>query len=244
MSIDRGKYFREVVNLIQKFDQLGPRTDLKSSIYHRLLGSTLESYKCFLAGIGNSLSNIVDPNKFLKAIYVDDEDLKNVIKLSHRTYFNQLHSTVATVLKEFCENESIDVPNNIRAEIMKNVVALKKKIPSEYHKEIDNFANKLRSPKFPQFDDYLNAVLQFKEVEKKQASSWRKYFRGFSLLRNKVSHESTTLNVDEKQVLVDSGIGVQISENEFLVSFDVYYELIVRNLELLDLITTEARTSS
>lgn len=244
MSIDRDKYFHEVINLIQKFEQLGPRTDLNSSIYHRLLGSTIESYKCFLAGIGNSLSNIVDPSKFLKAIYVDDEDLMNVIKLSHRTYFNQLHSSTASVLKEFCDNKSIDVPNNLKAEIMKNVAALKKKMPSEYHGEIDHFASKLKSPKFPQFDDYLNAVIKSKAVNKKQTSTWRKFFRGFSLLRNKVSHESTTLNVSEKQVLVDSGIGVQISENEFLVSFEVYYELTVRNLEFIDFISTEAHTSS
>ncbi len=234
MSLNRDTYLREVARLILALNELDKRTLYDSSIYHRLIGSVVESIKCFLAGIANSLDESVDPEKAFKATYIDDEDLSNVIKLSHRTYLNQLHATCSRVFKEFCVNFKIEVSNSIKLGIEKKAERLKEELPTDFHIKIDDFVVKLL-PKYPQFNDYLESIFKFKELSKEVKSNWRKFFNGFSLLRNKVSHESSVLTQNEIQVIRESGIGVKLSENEFLVNFRIYNELAISVLDFIDI---------
>ena len=52
-------------------------------------------------------------------------------------------------------------------------------------------------PKYKQFDDYLNAVIA-NTFNSNNGKKWKKFFKGLSVLRYKVSHHSAKLSKGEQ----------------------------------------------
>ena len=83
-------------------------------------------------------------------------------------------------------------------------------------------------PKHKQFDDYLNAVIK-NTFNTKNGKKWKKFFKGLSVLRNKVSHHSAKLSKGEKeQIKLANFQNVRFSKESFSINPKFHMEAMLK----------------
>jgi len=63
----------------------------------------------------------------------------------------------------------------------------------------------------PQFMDHVNSALSISNLSALRQKYWRVYFDGIRILRNKVSHFDPYFTDQEKEILIEAGLGGHIS---------------------------------
>jgi hypothetical protein len=80
------------------------------------------------------------------------------------------------------------------------------------------------------FTDKLNAILRFIDSSDTEKNSWRKFFDGLRILRNKSSHSDPSLSEAEVQSLQDGGFAVMVSNANTLQLNTRQYAQVVKGV--------------
>ena len=145
------------------------------------------------------------------------------LQLMHRACISSLHIAVEAALNEFIKSKNLTIEMSLvkqRSKIVKNI---KEKLSecSQIEKELKEIEN--LGGNHPQFQDYLNTVLNntvvYKDLEtdKRYKEKTRAYFDALSIVRNKISHYTQRpLKENEKDRLKRGHLGKMIDEQGYL----------------------------
>jgi hypothetical protein len=108
------------------------------------------------------------------------------------------------------------------------------------HRGVKHLRTFLKSYR-PGFDDYLESVLATVTMPPETMAQWRRFFRAFSIVRNKASHSDPSLKDSERKALTDGGCGVMISASgDLAMNPRMYAQFVTLTLQFLDLICSAA----
>lgn len=145
------------------------------------------------------------------------------LQLMHRACISSLHIAVEAALNEFIKSKNLRTEISMvkqRSKIAKNIreKTTECSLIEKELKEIEQLGSN-----HPQFQDYLNTVLNntmvYKDlaIDKKYKEETRAYFDALSIVRNKVSHYTQQpLKENEKDRLKRGHLGKMIDEQGYL----------------------------
>ncbi len=192
------KLQQELVEL-QQFQNILPN---KKPIY-KFLYPTVENAMYNMANILGYLEG-VNPH----LIKFDEGYFRNRHIAMHKTFFNDLHTGTEEGLRAIIKEQGFVIKIS-RSELAEGIVdSIKAKIKDTV--VIDNQFKKIISlgGRYATFNDYLNVVLNnIKGLDETYKSDCRKFFDGFNIIRNKVSHSEMQLSDSESKKMRDAKLG-------------------------------------
>lgn len=222
-------HLRELDTAISELLALAPRAGHPAPIPQQYVGTTINNAAMLLTVPASALdgrARIPTPS--------EDSVWHSIMKAVHRTFLASLQAAVEGGLVHICDQLHLAVTSGARARATGLAERIRQKVdPSPIEGELRELAR--TGSNQPAFDDYLEPVLENCFASDDRRREWRRFFRAFSIVRNKASHFNPALNGHERQALAAGGMGAMVDVNGNLqINPRVYAQLSKLSLDFFD----------
>lgn len=217
--VNKDSYNKTLLEGIKDFGEIENQLLGDGSIMHLYVNTASGEVRIFMV---NLLLYLNGKNPYYSQEFHEDFFVSQ-LQLMHRACISSLHIAVEAALNEFIKSKNLRIEISIAEQRSKIVKNIREKIPecSPIKKELKEIER--LGGNHPQFQDYLNTVLnntvvyEDLETDKRYKKETRAYFDALSIVRNKVSHYAQQpLKENEKDRLKRGHLGKMIDEQGYL----------------------------
>lgn len=212
------KHLKRITESIDELKGFNGRTKDPNPVTHQYIGVIVDNTLGFLCSAANSL----DKGRRV-ATFDQMKNWTSLMRAVHQSFFSTLHIAIEAALEDLCTKLSVTAKSSERGRYLK---IIKKINENEDHKnELSAYFEKRK----PSFDDKVDAILKSRKLEEQKKTTWRKFFKAITILRNKASHPpNPKLSEPEIQSLRDGGFDTCVSKNGELQANPRMYAQIVK----------------
>lgn len=231
--IKKETHLRSIEEAIHELALLHDRTKDPNPIAHQYIGTIVDNTIGLLTAPANSLDN---GNRIFT--FSDDKNWVSLMQAVHRSFFSSLHTAVEISFERILKDRQIKAENKQQKKHKEKLKTFK-----PIDEKLEGFITKIIEGIPLNFMDKLNAVLELTSLSKKNKKTWRKFFIGMTIVRNKSSHSTTTLTQKEQEDLKQGGLQVVVSKNgDLQVNPRMYKQFAEFTLDFFDLAYSSKET--
>jgi hypothetical protein len=236
-GINRCRHIEVIDEAIAELLTLHARTAEPAPLPHQYVGTIVDNTIGLLTAPANSLDRGARHIGFEQ-----NENWLSLMQAVHRSFFSSLHTATEKALADICTKRGVQVTSRLQTASEKALTELIPELPQtpNAHRVLKNLRKLFRTV-HPGFDDYLNSALGTSAIPPSAQVTWRKFFRGLSIVRNKVSHSDPTLSLAEISDLRAGGFSFMVKEPDTLVMNPrMYFQSATFTLDFLDVVCIAA----
>lgn len=218
-KVNKDSYKKTLLQGIKDFGEIEKQLLDDGSKMHLYINTASGEVRIFMV---NLLLYLNGKNPYYSQEFHEDFFVSQ-LQLMHRACISSLHIAVEAALNEFIKSKNLRIEISIAKQRNNLVKNIREKMTEcslieKELKEIEHLGGN-----YPQFQDYLNTVLnntivyEDLETDKRYKEETRAYFDALSIVRNKVSHYTRqSLKENEKNRLKRGHLGKMIDEQGYL----------------------------
>ncbi len=225
--INKDTHLKRILEALDELVLLQDRTKAPNPIAHQYIGTIVDNTIGLLTAPANSL---VKGSR--NVTFSDDKNWVSLMQAVHRSFLSSLHTAVEISFERILEDQKIKAENKQQKKYKEKLKTFK-----SINEKLEAFITKIIEGIPLNFRDKLDAVLELTSLNKKEKGTWRKFFIGMTILRNKVSHSNSTLTQQEQEDLKQGGLKALVLKNGNLqVNPRMYKQFAEFSLNFFDLV--------